>query len=132
MGGTCGVRGEPGKQNPRSCRAQELARSRAQENARQKKGQPTELDRNRVSGDGTRASASEKKGRRTHLLKTLLLDGKTVEVDDLGIACLRDPITLHRPSSRTRYLECDNVCVRHLATATERPRNFVGPSVDGS
>jgi hypothetical protein len=28
---------EPGKQKPRSCRAQELARSRAQENARQKK-----------------------------------------------------------------------------------------------
>src|SRR5882672_4709259 len=32
MGGTCGVREEPGKQKPRSCRAQELARSRAQEN----------------------------------------------------------------------------------------------------
>jgi len=29
--------GEPGKQKPRSCRAQELARSSAQENARQKK-----------------------------------------------------------------------------------------------
>src|SRR2546430_16224091 len=28
---------EPGKQNPRSCRAQELARSRAQENERQKR-----------------------------------------------------------------------------------------------
>src|SRR5258708_38883150 len=37
MGGTCAVREEPGKQNTRSCRAQELARSRAQENARQKK-----------------------------------------------------------------------------------------------
>src|SRR6266446_5979940 len=37
MGGTCAVREEPGKQKPRSCRAQELARSRAQENARQKK-----------------------------------------------------------------------------------------------
>src|SRR5260370_8826915 len=37
MGGTCAVRGEPGKQKPRSCRAQELARSSAQENARQKK-----------------------------------------------------------------------------------------------
>ena len=29
---------EPNKQKPRSCRAQELARSRAQKNARQKKG----------------------------------------------------------------------------------------------
>src|SRR5215470_12808884 len=29
MGGTCVVREEPGKQKPRSCRAQELARSRA-------------------------------------------------------------------------------------------------------
>jgi hypothetical protein len=38
MGGTCTVQEEPGKQNPRSCRAQELARSSAQENARQKKG----------------------------------------------------------------------------------------------
>ncbi len=37
MGGTCAVREEPGKQKPRSCRAQELARSSAQENARQKK-----------------------------------------------------------------------------------------------
>jgi hypothetical protein len=36
MGGTCAFREEPGKQKPRSCRAQELARSRAQENARQK------------------------------------------------------------------------------------------------
>jgi len=31
MGGTYAVREEPGKQNPRSCRAQELARSSAQE-----------------------------------------------------------------------------------------------------
>src|SRR5713226_6511584 len=38
MGGTCTVRGEPRKQKPRSCRAQELARSRAQENERQIKG----------------------------------------------------------------------------------------------
>jgi hypothetical protein len=37
-GGTWGVQEEPGKQKPRSCRAQELARSSAQENARQKKG----------------------------------------------------------------------------------------------
>jgi len=37
MGGTCVVREEPGKQKPRSCRAQELARSSAQENARQEK-----------------------------------------------------------------------------------------------
>ena len=37
MGGTCAVREEPGKQKPRSCRAQELARSRARENAWQKK-----------------------------------------------------------------------------------------------
>src|SRR5258707_8523065 len=37
MGGTCAVREEPGKQKPRSCRAQELAPSCAQENARQKK-----------------------------------------------------------------------------------------------
>src|SRR5713226_5455106 len=45
MGGTCTVRGEPGKQKPRSCRAQELARSRAQENVRQKKGWLTEPGR---------------------------------------------------------------------------------------
>src|SRR6266851_2531357 len=37
MGGTCEVREEPGKQNPRSCRAQELARSRAQKNGARKK-----------------------------------------------------------------------------------------------
>jgi hypothetical protein len=38
MGGACGVQEEPGKQHRRSCRAQELARSSAQENERQKKG----------------------------------------------------------------------------------------------
>ncbi len=38
MGGTCAVRKEPGKQKPRSCRAQKLARSSAQKNERQKKG----------------------------------------------------------------------------------------------
>lgn len=37
MGGTCDVQEEPGKQNTRSCRAQELARSSAQENTQQKK-----------------------------------------------------------------------------------------------
>jgi hypothetical protein len=31
------LRAEPGKQRPRSCRTQELARSSAQENERQKK-----------------------------------------------------------------------------------------------
>lgn len=36
MGGTCAVWEEPTKQKPRSCRPQELARSSAQENARQK------------------------------------------------------------------------------------------------
>ena len=38
MGGTCVVREEPRKQNTRSCRAQELARSSAKENGRKKKG----------------------------------------------------------------------------------------------
>ncbi|SRR5713101_6263339 len=37
MGGTCVVREEPGKQKPRSCRAQELARSSARENEWRKK-----------------------------------------------------------------------------------------------
>src|SRR5467141_3029948 len=43
MGGTCAVREEPGKQKPRSCRAQELARSSAQEMSGRKRG-PIELD----------------------------------------------------------------------------------------
>ena len=47
MGGTCVVREEPGKQKPRSCRAQELARSRAQENAWQKKAALTGLSKER-------------------------------------------------------------------------------------
>src|SRR5690348_1257346 len=37
MGGTCDVREEPREQNTRNCWAQELARSSALENARQKK-----------------------------------------------------------------------------------------------
>jgi len=39
------VREEPGKQKSRSCRAQELARSSAQGNERQKKVWPTELSK---------------------------------------------------------------------------------------
>jgi hypothetical protein len=46
MGGTCAVREEPGKQKARSCRAQELARSSAQENVRPKK-RFTQLNENR-------------------------------------------------------------------------------------
>ena len=37
MGGTCDVREEPGKQKPRSCRAQELARSSAHRKMRGRK-----------------------------------------------------------------------------------------------
>jgi hypothetical protein len=36
LGGTCAVREEPGKQKPRGRRAQELARSRAQEIGKKK------------------------------------------------------------------------------------------------
>jgi len=50
MGGTCAVREEPGKRKPRSCQAQELAGSCAQENERQKKGRATELGENREEG----------------------------------------------------------------------------------
>ena len=55
MGGTCAVREGPGKQKPRSCRAWELARSSAPQNARQKKGRLTELGENAkgVLADGT-------------------------------------------------------------------------------
>ncbi len=40
-------REEPGKQKTRSCRAQEFARSRAQENERRKNEGPTGLKRQR-------------------------------------------------------------------------------------
>jgi len=53
MGGTCDVREEPGKQKPRRCRAQELARSSAQENERQKK-EMVALSRNRLDGQAAR------------------------------------------------------------------------------
>jgi hypothetical protein len=54
------LRAEPGKQKPRSCRTQELARSSAQENERQKKaGLP---DSTKVSTtDGRRQHARQKK-----------------------------------------------------------------------
>jgi hypothetical protein len=42
------VREEPGKQKPRSCRAQELARSRAQEKCVAEKGDLTTLGTNRA------------------------------------------------------------------------------------
>ena len=52
MGGTCAVREESRKQKPRSCRAQELARSSAQENARQKKGGLPNLEGSWRNGAG--------------------------------------------------------------------------------
>ena len=53
------LREEPGKQRPRSCRTQELARSSAQENERQKKARPTGLNRNRRAGEGTGATGEK-------------------------------------------------------------------------
>src|SRR6266436_284339 len=47
MGGTCAVREEPGKQNPRSCRAQELARSSAQGKCAAEKGRVSKISENR-------------------------------------------------------------------------------------
>jgi hypothetical protein len=47
MGGTCAVGEEPGKQKPRSCRTQELARSSARENEWQKKSELIELNKSR-------------------------------------------------------------------------------------
>src|SRR5881296_2117862 len=56
MGGTCGVREEPGKQNPRRCRAQELARSSARENVRQKKVEiPKSVKSRRRGPEGVRS-----------------------------------------------------------------------------
>jgi hypothetical protein len=51
MGGDLCPSGEPGKQKPRSRRVQELARSRAQENAWQKVT-PRELNTNESKGLG--------------------------------------------------------------------------------
>jgi hypothetical protein len=54
MGGTYAVWEEPGKQSPRSRRAQQLARSSAQENARQKKeASLPNSGRNRLTGNST-------------------------------------------------------------------------------
>ena len=50
MGRTCVVREERGKQKPRSCRAQELARSRAQ--WRGGMGRKKEISRARLFGNG--------------------------------------------------------------------------------
>ncbi len=67
MGGACGVQEEPGKQNPRSCRAQELARSCAQERERQKKGRFTGLSANRLEEQTQgNKSARERWGVRCH------------------------------------------------------------------
>jgi MerR family transcriptional regulator, copper efflux regulator len=65
MGGTCAVREEPGKQKPRSCRAQELARSSAQEMWAEKGGH-TEVSEIASAESGGRQEAGtvwEKDGR---------------------------------------------------------------------
>ena len=67
MGGTCAVKEEPEKQKPRSCRAQELARSRAQENVRQEKSALLKVSEKRA-----------KKG------APKLSDGRAARSDELG------------------------------------------------
>src|SRR6266849_6494185 len=61
MGGTRAVREEPGKQKPRSCRAQELARSSAQENAWRKKGAVPHSATSAIERKASRATHSERK-----------------------------------------------------------------------
>jgi hypothetical protein len=63
MGGTCAVREEPGKQKPRSCRAQELARSSAQEMWAEKGGH-TEVSEIASAESGGRQEAAQS-GRKT-------------------------------------------------------------------
>lgn len=60
VGGTCPVCEEPAKQNLRSCRAQKLARSSAQENEWQKKSGLIELNKSR---DVERTHVSKHSGR---------------------------------------------------------------------
>ena len=57
-----GVRAEPGKQKPRSCRTQELARSSARENEWQKKGGVLDSGKIGVRSRVTSASTAEKTG----------------------------------------------------------------------
>ena len=59
MGGTCAVWEELGKQKPRSCRTQELARSSARENGRQKKvAYLTQLESERGAHTNKRGSTN--------------------------------------------------------------------------
>jgi len=57
-----GVMAEPGKQKPRSCRTQELARSSARENEWQKKGGVLDSGKIGVRSRVTSASTAEKTG----------------------------------------------------------------------
>ena len=52
---------EPRKQRTLSCRTQELARSSAQENERQKKAGPTGLRKNRLRGPRRVSTAERRK-----------------------------------------------------------------------
>ncbi len=67
-----GVRADPGKQKPQSCRTQELARSSAQENERQRKA-AYELRRNRFEEHGHAGT----------------YDGKQIKKSDIAKASLR-------------------------------------------
>ena len=83
MGGTCAVQEEPGKQNPRSCRAQELARSRAHENARQKKERLIEVASNRAALKGEKSKCSQDNRERVNgALRTI---SRVRLATDLGI-----------------------------------------------
>src|SRR5258706_145551 len=60
-----GVRAEPGKQKPRSCRTQELARSSAQENEWEKR-EGAVLSKERMRGGACDSSGSGERSNVTH------------------------------------------------------------------
>ena len=61
MGGTRAVWEEPGKQKPRSCRAQELARSSAQENEWRKKAEvPRSVKSSAGNGERQQRATAER------------------------------------------------------------------------
>ena len=98
MGGTQLVREEPGKQRPRSCRAQELARSSARENERQKESGRLNR-RGPVVGRG-RGTAAAEQGKSHVLAKHALGSKKGLSVG--GVVQERSSLSVRYAETVTR------------------------------
>jgi hypothetical protein len=126
MGGNRAVREEPGKQRPRSCRAQELARSGAQESGGRKggcTGDQSESDERRRGAGALRRR--QDRWLRCRLEELVLLWSATSGAESRNVAphlglVLQVPKSLAENAGRGLVFGRDKAVVHPLAFASRR------------